>query len=31
MLDPKIIKNTKDKRVLKTIFVPNKIINLVVK
>jgi leucyl-tRNA synthetase len=31
MLDPKIIKNIKDKKVLKTIFVPNKIINLVVK
>jgi leucyl-tRNA synthetase len=31
MLDPKIIKNIKNKKVLKTIFVPNKIVNLVVK
>ena len=31
MLDQKIIKNVEDKTILKTIFVPNKIINLVVK
>ena len=31
MLDPKIIKHTENKKVLKTIFVPNKIVNLVVK
>ena len=31
MADPKIIKNTKNKEVLKTIFVKNKIVNLVVK
>ena len=31
MLDPKILKNIKNKEVLKTIFVPNKIVNLVVK
>ncbi len=31
MLDPKIIKNVENKEILKTIFVPNKIINLVVK
>ena len=31
MLDPKIIKNIENKKVLKTIFVPNKIVNLVVK
>ena len=31
MLDPKIIKNIKNKKVLKTIFVPKKIVNLVVK
>ena len=31
MLDPKIIKNIENKEVLKTIFVPNKIVNLVVK
>ena len=31
MLDPKIIKNVENKKILKTIFVPNKIINLVVK
>ena len=31
MLDPKIIKNTENKKILKTIFVPNKIVNLVVK
>ncbi|MDB4860205.1 leucine--tRNA ligase [Alphaproteobacteria bacterium] len=31
MLDPKIIKNVKNKKILKTIFVPNKIVNLVVK
>ena len=31
MLDPKIIKNVANKKILKTIFVPNKIINMVVK
>ena len=31
MLDPKIIKNIKNKKILKTIFVPKKIINLVIK
>jgi len=31
MLDPKIIKNIENKKILKTIFVPNKIVNLVVK
>ena len=31
MLDPKIIKNVENKKILKTIFVPKKIINLVVK
>ena len=31
MLDPKIIKNIENKKIVKTIFVPNKIINLVVK
>ena len=31
MLDPKIIKNVGNKKILKTIFVPNKIVNLVVK
>ena len=31
MLDPKIIKNVENKKILKTIFVPNKIVNLVVK
>ena len=31
MLDPKIIKNVKNKKILKTILVPNKIVNLVVK
>ena len=31
MLDPKIIKNVANKKILKTIFVPNKIINIVVK
>ena len=31
MLDPKIIKNIANKKILKTIFVPNKIINIVVK
>ena len=31
MLDPKIIKNVENKKILNTIFVPNKIINLVVK
>ena len=31
MLDPKIIKNIGNKKILKTIFVANKIINLVVK
>ena len=31
MMDQKILKNIKDKKVLKTIFVPNKIVNLVVK
>ena len=31
MLDPKILKNIKNKNILKTIFVPNKIVNLVVK
>ena len=31
MLDPKIIKNIENKKVLKTIFVPSKIVNLVVK
>ena len=30
MLDPKIKKNVENKKILKTIFVPNKIINLVV-
>ena len=30
MLDPKIIKNIENKKILKTIFVPNKIINIVV-
>jgi leucyl-tRNA synthetase len=31
MLDTKIIKNIENKKILKTIFVPNKIVNLVVK
>ena len=31
MLDPKIIKNVANKKIIKTIFVPNKIINMVVK
>ena len=31
MLDPKIIKNIENKKILKTIYVPSKIINLVVK
>ena len=31
MLDPKIIKNIENKKILKTIFVPNKIVNLVLK
>ena len=31
MLDPKIIKNIANKKILKKIFVPNKIINFVVK
>jgi len=31
MLDPKIIKNIENKKISKTIFVPNKIVNLVVK
>ena len=31
MLDSKIIKNIEDKKILKTIFVPNKIVNLVAK
>ena len=31
MLDPKIIKNIKNKKILKTVFVPTKIVNLVVK
>jgi leucyl-tRNA synthetase len=31
MKDPKIMKNTKDKQIIKTIFVKNKIVNLVVK
>ena len=31
MLDPKIIKHVENKKILKTIFVPNKIVNLVVK
>ena len=31
MLDPKIIKNIENKKILKTIFVPNKVVNLVVK
>jgi leucyl-tRNA synthetase len=31
MLDPKIIKNVENKKISKTIFVPNKIVNLVVK
>ena len=31
MLDPKIIKNIENKKILKTIFVPKKIINMVVK
>ena len=30
MLDPKIIKNIKNKKILKTIFIPNKVVNLVV-
>ena len=29
--DPKIIKHTENKKILKTIFVKNKIVNLVVK
>ena len=31
MLDPKINKNIASKKILKTVFVPNKIINIVVK
>ena len=31
MLDPKILKNVENKQIIKTIFVPNKIVNLVVK
>ncbi len=31
MLDPKIIKNIENKKILKTIYVPNKIVNLVIK
>ena len=31
MLDPKIIKNIENKKILKTIFVPKKIINIVIK
>ena len=31
MVDPKIIKNIENRKILKTIFVPNKIVNLVVK
>ena len=31
MLDSKIIKNIENKKILKTIFVPNKIVNLVAK
>ena len=31
MLDPKIKKYVENKKILKTIFVPNKIVNLVVK
>ena len=31
MKDPKIMKNTKDKQIIRTIFVKNKIVNLVVK
>ena len=31
MLDPKIIKNVENKKILKEIFVPNKIVNLVIK
>ena len=31
MLDPKIIKNIENKKISKTIFVPNKIVNLVIK
>ena len=31
MFDPKIIKNIENRKILKTIFVPNKIVNLVVK
>ena len=31
MLDPKIIKNIKNKKIIKTIFVPKKIVNLVIK
>jgi leucyl-tRNA synthetase len=31
MLDPKIIKNVANKKILKTIFVPKKIVNLVIK
>ena len=30
MLDPKIIKNIENRKILKTIFVPNKIVNLVI-
>ena len=31
MLDPKIIKNVENKKILKEIFVPNKIVNLVIR
>ena len=31
MKNPKVLKNIKDKEILKTIFVKNKIVNLVVK
>ena len=31
MVDPKIIKNVENKKIIKTIFVPNKIVNLVIK
>ena len=31
MLDPKIIKNIENKKIIKTVFVPNKIVNLVIK
>ena len=31
MLDPKIIKYIENKKIIKTIFVPNKIVNMVLK